>query len=87
MPYVTSVERRGIQQGIQQGIEQGVLQNAREAVVDILEVRFGNVPQSMVQRIHAMEDLDLLKMLHRKAATVPSLEEFEATLDRKLQKT
>ncbi len=72
--------------GIQQGIRQGVLQNARKAVVDILEVHFGNAPQNMVQRIHAMEDLTLLKVLHRKAATVPSLEEFEATLDPTLQK-
>jgi len=72
MPYVTSVERRGIQQGLQQGL----VQNAREAVVDILEVRFETVSHSIVKTVQEMDDLSMLKILHRKAAKVGTMEEF-----------
>ena len=40
MPYITSVERIGIQKGM--------LQNAREAVLDVLEARFATVPSAVV---------------------------------------
>lgn len=40
MPYITSVERIGIQKGM--------LQNAREAVLDALEARFATVPSAVV---------------------------------------
>ena len=43
MPYLTSIERRGIQQGI--------LQKSREAVIEILEVRFERVPDSTAEII------------------------------------
>ena len=57
MPYVTSVERlgmqkgfeqglqqglqQGVQQGLQQGIQQGKLQAAREMLLDAVAMRFG----------------------------------------------
>jgi hypothetical protein len=82
MPYITSVERIGIQKGIQQGIQQGILQNAREDVIDILETRFVDVPQSIVATINDIEDTSILKILHKKAITVGSLPEFEDTLKR-----
>ena len=52
MPYVTSVERMGIQQKIQQGI----LQTLREGVVEILEVRFENVPNAMARIVADIDD-------------------------------
>lgn len=89
MPYVTSIERmgiqqgieQGIQQGIEQGIEQGILKNSRENVIEILVVRFTSIPDALEQVVGDIEDLAVLKMLHKKAATVSSLEEFEKLLD------
>ncbi|MBI4594838.1 MAG: hypothetical protein HY730_00490 [Candidatus Tectomicrobia bacterium] len=96
MRYVTSIERQGmekgmkqglqqgVQQGVQQGLQQGILLKAREDVLDILEARFGTVPQTIHQAISASEDISLLKVLHKKAALVASLEEFEKIREKTL---
>jgi hypothetical protein len=77
MPYITSIERLGIEQGIQQGI----LQNAREDVLDILETRFAGIPQSVVEAVNRIENPAILKILLKRAIIVGSLEEFEQVLD------
>jgi hypothetical protein len=66
---------------IEQGMQQGMLQNAREAVIDILEIRFEVVPQSIVKVIHEIDDPSILKILHRKAIKVESIETFEHLLE------
>lgn len=81
MPYMTSIERRGIQEGIQQGIQQGILQKSRAAVIEILEVRFESVPDAITHIVNGIEDLSILDMLHKRAATVGSIEEFDAILE------
>ncbi len=88
MPYVTSIERHGIekgvqqgvQQGMQQGMQQGALQMAREALLEILGARFGTVSPAAAAMIHASDNLARLKELLRRAATVSSPEEFERAL-------
>lgn len=74
MKYVTSVERHGI--------KKGRLQNARESVIENLQVRFELVPETIVEAVNATDDLMLLKQLHRDSITVGSLEEFVTILDR-----
>ena len=64
------------EQGIQQGIQQGAIQSTREAVIDNLAVRFEAVPEPIIKAIHEINELALLKILHRKAIKVKSLEEF-----------
>jgi len=77
MDYVTSVERIGIKKGIQQGM----LKTAREAVIDILEVRFDVVPQTVIKAIMEIDEPELLKRLHKRAATVTSPEEFSQVME------
>jgi len=72
MRYVTSIERIGM--------KKGTLKATREAVVDVLEERFGRAPQSVVEVINGMNDPSLLKSLHRSAVSLGSLEEFEQVL-------
>jgi predicted transposase/invertase (TIGR01784 family) len=55
---------------------EGFLQNAREAVVETLQVRFNRVPQHLIGAMSAITNLAFLKHLHRQAITVDSLEEF-----------
>jgi hypothetical protein len=73
MEYVTSVERRGIQKGLQQGI----LQNLRENVLQILQVRFKQVPKPLIKTLQSIEDTSLLSKFHEQAVVVNSLEEFK----------
>ena len=73
--------QQGMQKGMQQGMQQGILQNAREAVIDILEVRFEVVPQSILKRLNEISDPSILKILHRKVVKVKSLDEFGRIID------
>jgi len=65
MPYVTSTERMAI--------KRGQLENAREAVLDVLNARFKNVPYELKEKINYCESLTKLKRLLRKAATARSV--------------
>ena len=89
MRYVTSVERigieKGMQQGIQQGMQQGMLQTAREVLTETLETRFDVIPRSLMDIINGIDDPALLKMLHKKAITVTSLEKFKETMEAMLK--
>ena len=88
MPYVTSVERFGIQQGLQQGLEQGLQQGleqgqlleARAMVLEAVAAQFGAVPEEVVTAVQRVESRDTLHTLLRQAIACPTLEEFRAVL-------
>ncbi|WP_416350934.1 Rpn family recombination-promoting nuclease/putative transposase [Rivularia sp. UHCC 0363] len=67
MPYITTFERFGM------------LENQRENIIEVLEVRFGEVPADLIAQINELgdiEDMSGLKQLHKQAVTINSLEEF-----------
>jgi hypothetical protein len=70
----------GMQQGIQQGFYKGLLEDSREAVIEALEVKFGEVKPHISQKIKRIENRDLLKALHKAAIKANSMEEFEQRL-------
>jgi hypothetical protein len=47
----------------------------------VLEVRFGEVPTEMSQKINGIEDPALLKTLLREAIAIESVEQFEGYLE------
>jgi hypothetical protein len=73
MPYVTSFERLARQEGI--------LQKGREDVIDVLTIRFEDVPPSLIEEINQIEDSSRLTTLHRQAITIGSITEFQGNLD------
>lgn len=73
MPYVTSSVER-------QGIRQGALLTFREAVMNVLETRFGAILKSVKNGINLIDDLELLKKLLGKAVVANSLKEFKEIL-------
>ena len=73
MPYITSIERRAMARGELQGR----LETARESIIEVLEIRFEVVPQSIVEVINKINDLSRLKSLFRQAITIASLSEFQ----------
>ncbi|HEW97185.1 MAG: cytosolic protein [Candidatus Parabeggiatoa sp. nov. 3] len=82
MPYVTSIERFGIEKGLDKGREEGILQQARKSVVDALRTRFKRVPQSLVKMLQSIEDAKLLSNLHQKAILADSLKTFKQGLEK-----
>jgi hypothetical protein len=88
MPYVDTLTRmslqegrqkgrkEGLQEGRQEGREEGSLAQARESVIEALEIRFGEVSTDLRERIAALDNLRALKAQLRRAITVPSLDQF-----------
>ena len=97
MKYITSHERigmeKGRQQGLQQGLRQGLqeglqqgrtlgmLENSRDDILEILQLRFQEDAVTLEPEIKAMQNLSLLKQLHRKAIQVESLDAFQHILN------
>ncbi|BAY63819.1 hypothetical protein NIES22_39090 [Calothrix brevissima NIES-22] len=73
MRYVTSIERLAK--------EEGIVENARESVIEVLETRFGEVPNAIVEAINGIEEPSVLKTLHKRAIAIPSTSEFQQLLD------
>jgi hypothetical protein len=73
MPYITSVERLARQEGI--------IQKGREVILEVLEVRFGEVPPQIVQKVNFIEDPATLKTLHREAIAIGAIEQFVEYLE------
>jgi hypothetical protein len=84
MPYITSIERmgreEGLQQGRQEGLQQGLVAARQKAVHDALEIRFGEVADSIRQRIESIQDEARLRALHKSAIQAGSIEEFTRAL-------
>jgi hypothetical protein len=68
MPYVDTLTRMSRQEGS--------LAQARESVIEALEIRFGEVPTDLRERIGALDNLRTLKAQLRRAITVPSIDQF-----------
>ncbi len=80
--YESSVVQYFTEKGIKQGIEQGGRERAIEALLDVLDIRFGLVASDpLTARIGTIDDVQRLKQLHRAAIQVPSLEAFTDLLD------
>lgn len=73
MPYVTSTELIAREEGLLRG----QLETTKEAVLEVLEVRFGNIASVIKEKITGCGDLNRLKKALRQAVLVKSLNEFE----------
>ena len=71
MPYVSMLERvatkRGIEQGIERGIEQGIQTGLREGQLEgraamlsrLLQLKFGDLPETLQQRLAQASEAEL----------------------------
>jgi hypothetical protein len=88
MPYVSSVERigiqKGIRQGIQQGIQQGTLQGRREGLREAIEMglslKFGENGLRLMSAIQKMEDTERLNLIKETIKRTSDLKEIENML-------
>ncbi|MBP0027862.1 hypothetical protein [Roseofilum sp. Guam] len=69
MPYITNVERFGIQKGLQLSL------------VRVLEARFGEIPSSLREQVSQIRDLEALERLVVQVVSIQSLEAFESELN------
>ena len=76
MPFLSRIEEEAMEAGIQQERQQ-TLQVVRENVIEILQMRFQEVPPELNEALNKINDVSILKQLHRQAITVSSISEFQ----------
>lgn len=72
MPYVTSVEKIGIEKGMQQGM----LMEAQDMLIEVMTERFGEVSGELSEQIKRIDSRERLKDLLLQALRVKSFDEF-----------
>jgi hypothetical protein len=72
--------KQGIQQGVKQGIQRGKILNSKDNIIGILQIKFKELPSSLVDKINNLNDIDLLNYLLKQSAIVSSIEEFESVI-------
>ncbi|MCD6237731.1 MAG: hypothetical protein J7K51_00120, partial [Thermotogae bacterium] len=60
--------------------EEGRLESTQESVIDAVEAKFDEVPEDIANTIKEIEDMDVLKDLHKKAIKLETLDEFRTVL-------
>ena len=71
---------KGLVRGLEQGREVGLEQGLRRSILDILELRIGQVPIEITTQLEEVSHLETLRLLLRRAATVDTLAEFQIAL-------
>jgi predicted transposase/invertase (TIGR01784 family) len=79
MTLADRFRQEGHQEGRQEGLREGVL-SLQRALLRVLEVRFGAVPEGLREAIYAVSELAALEALLRTSAVCPDLESFAAQL-------
>lgn len=72
--------KQGLEQGLEQGIEQGRVQTLRENILELLQMRFGILPNQVVNQINTFSNPDVLRQLLRQAFTAETLAGFRQSL-------
>jgi hypothetical protein len=72
---------QGLERGLERGMRQGALRTAREALLDVLEARFGHISAKVAAHVAEIDNVSYLKALVKRVATVSSLSEFALLLE------
>ena len=69
MPYVTSIERQGLEKGHRRGLLEGI--------ESVLEVRFGKESASIMPKIRKVTSISKLETILQRSKTVDHLEDLD----------
>ena len=83
MPFLSRIELDAKQEGLQQGLQQS-RQTLRETVIEVLEMRFVEVPPELSEVLNGIEDVSVFKQLLKHAIAIPSIKEFQQVLEQHL---
>ncbi|MCL1465814.1 transposase [Argonema galeatum] len=73
MRYVTSIERLAK--------EEGIVETSRGHIIQFLQTRFAEVPNSIVDTLNGINDASVLQTLFTRSIAISSLAEFQEVLD------
>jgi len=80
MPYITSVERMGIQKGIEQGLQQSRVEGRVEGLLVgiklMLEMKFGADGLRLLPEIQQIQEPAAIEAVHAAIKDVPTQDEL-----------
>jgi len=76
MPYLSTAERIGLEKGIKQGIKQGIAEGRQDALIALLEEKFGTVEPEEQEIIKNCNDTEKLNYAIRKVIGLDSKEKI-----------
>ena len=76
MPYVTSIERLALQEGHHKGRQEGL----RESIIETLQLRFEGATPELLATLEQIQELQVLRDIHKLAVTATSLTAFTERL-------
>ncbi|RKU21291.1 hypothetical protein C6499_22005 [Candidatus Poribacteria bacterium] len=62
---------------IEQGKAEGIVEGRQASILQLLRIRFQNVPETFTERITSIENLSHLDMLLEQSMTAQSLDEIQ----------
>ena len=62
--------------GMQQGMQQGIIRTTKENIIEALELRFGKISPTIIDKINQTNDTAKLKELHKKAIQIKEIDSF-----------
>ena len=76
-----SAKEEGRKEGREEGRKEGLLEAKRQDIYEILEERFGEVPEDIKEAVEKVTDVKVLSFLHRKSISVKDFDEFRKLLE------
>ena len=80
MTLAEQLRQEGRQEGWQEGRREGGAEEAQRAVVEVLEARFGRVPEGLAEEVRREKSLPKLRSLLREAILCATVEGFASNL-------
>ncbi len=60
-------------------MDKGAIKATKESLIDVLEIRFGDIQKSLKEKIDNIDELAILKELLKKAVQIKSINELEVS--------
>jgi hypothetical protein len=85
MPFLSTIEELAEERGQVKGKQIGAKETCQQNIFDLLENRFGSLPEKLTETLKEINDLTTLKKLLVQIISVNSLDEFQTLINAELQ--
>jgi predicted transposase/invertase (TIGR01784 family) len=76
MTLAQQFRQEGLQEGLQEGRQEGFVLSRQQDVLEVLEIRFGLIPEGLKEAVESIQEEDRLRALHRTAVQCADVESF-----------
>jgi hypothetical protein len=85
MPFLSTMEEMAEKRGEERGREEEAKSTNKKSIINLLQARFGELPESLIESVNKIEEISVLEKLLLKTVSVSSVEEFEELIKENLK--